>query len=147
MPYETITFPAIEQRVSKTAKCIRCEKRLRRATTISKTVNPFNRRADGTPKSRAEVGADVAAAAGQWMAAPVWCDPCGEVLRVRASQLAAGDLLVTDDGTETPVREVMQETGVPERIAVNPGPDSVWLSPRAWVTRFPAWDLDPDTAV
>ncbi len=140
MAYETVTFPAIEQRVSKTAKCIRCAKRLRRSTTISHTINPFNRRADGTPKTREEVRRDVATAAGLWMSAPIWCDPCGDVLRVRAEQLANGDVLVLDDGTEVLVREVADDSGVRGSIAVNPGNHETvrFLDALSWVTRFPA---------
>jgi hypothetical protein len=135
----TYTFEKVEHPAQKNTKCIGCGKRLRRRTTLYQTLNPFNKNAQGQPKSRQEIYAELEAKAERWLTAPEWCEPCGEVLQVRASELAVGDVLVMGDSTRIPVDTVDREPdGYSGRVVVNVGADVVELTGSRWVTRFPA---------
>lgn len=50
--------------------CSICGKRGQRQTTVTNTVNPFNRNEDGSVRTHAEVWAAVAAKAKEWEAEP-----------------------------------------------------------------------------
>lgn len=69
-------FHAISMSRRKFGPCHKCGKRRQRTKVFEHTVNPFNRRADGTPKSEAEVREDVRAEADAWMALPLVCAAC-----------------------------------------------------------------------
>jgi hypothetical protein len=57
-----------------------CGKKVSRQMTFTKTVNPFNKNADGTVKTREEVRESVQAEAGEWQRDETgeWCTPCRE---------------------------------------------------------------------
>ena len=71
-----ITFQKVTRMGEKNLPCHECGKKVRRKTTIEHTINPFNRRADGTPKSCTEVLEDVYAELKEWMAKPEVCTKC-----------------------------------------------------------------------
>jgi hypothetical protein len=69
-------YEQVTQRVTKNLPCPSCGKKVRRSTTISNTVNPFNKNADGEIRTRAEVRACVLALAAEWQTRPEICRDC-----------------------------------------------------------------------
>lgn len=72
----TYRFTEVSVRAQKVLPCPSCSRQVRRSTTITHTINPFNRNSDGLPKSYAEVRADVDALAAAWKSLPVLCGAC-----------------------------------------------------------------------
>lgn len=135
----TYTFAKVERRASKTVKCIGCGKRLKRSTTLFQTLSPFNKNQAGEVKTHDEIQAELEVEAARWEQGPEWCAPCGDVLRVRASELQVGDVVVHDDNSRVPVVTAERvEDGYNGRIVVNAGGDALELTGATWVTRFPA---------
>lgn len=64
----TTTYKFHEEKwpVSKSGHCPVCTKRVTRRTTFTETVNPFNKNANGEPKSLKEVLASLNAKADSW---------------------------------------------------------------------------------
>ena len=60
------TFTKITQLVHKTGRCPKCGARRTRSTTLYQTLNPFNRAANGSPKSAAEIRAELRQEAATW---------------------------------------------------------------------------------
>ena len=60
------TFTKITQPARKTGRCPECGARRTRSTTLYQTLSPFNRAADGSPKSVAEVRAELRQEAAAW---------------------------------------------------------------------------------
>lgn len=74
----TERYDQVKQKVSKRGACA-CGRICTRQTTIMNTVNPFNRRPNGEPKSYDEVRADVKAEAARWQASfVIVCASCAE---------------------------------------------------------------------
>jgi hypothetical protein len=73
-----IKFEQVRYNTRKRCKCASCGKAVSRSTTIIKTVNPFNKNADGSIKTRAEVRADCDKEASKWHTKPEWCKDCNE---------------------------------------------------------------------
>lgn len=67
MPTYTEHYQQIEARRSHTGKCPVCGKKVRRSHTFMHTVNPWNRKADGTVRTVWEVGEAVNAEADRWV--------------------------------------------------------------------------------
>ena len=72
----TYIYEQVTQQVTKNLPCPSCGKKVRRSNTISNTVNPFNKNADGEIRTRAEVRACVVALAQKWQTEPVICTAC-----------------------------------------------------------------------
>lgn len=72
MSWHTVTtrFEVVKQRATKYLPCPVCGKKVRRERTFEKTINPFNRNADGQVKTRTEVREDVRAEALAWQHQP-----------------------------------------------------------------------------
>lgn len=68
MPTYTFTGPRVTTK--RTGECPTCGKKATRSRTFERTVNPFNKRADGTPKGWDEVRVDVRAEAEAWAPGP-----------------------------------------------------------------------------
>ena len=66
----TTRFARVEVRAQRKGKCETCGKRWTKTKTFWHSVNPFNRRDDGTPKTRAEVLQDVRTEADSWNPEP-----------------------------------------------------------------------------
>lgn len=63
----TYRFQEIKHPVTKSVPCrAGCGKTVRRSTTLSQTVNPFNKNADGQPKTEQEIRAELKAEAEAW---------------------------------------------------------------------------------
>ena len=60
-------FQEIETRRTKTGPCPNCGKRRTRTKRFWQTENPWNRNADGSVKSRAEIWESVNAEADEWV--------------------------------------------------------------------------------
>lgn len=71
-----IKFEEVSSRVVERGKCVVCGKNVRRVISATHTVNPYNRRADGEPKTRQEVLADVQAEVREKSKGPVYHDKC-----------------------------------------------------------------------
>jgi len=56
---------------SKSGKCALCKKQVTRKRTVTHTINPFNKNADGIPKNRSEVYECVKAELADWKKLPV----------------------------------------------------------------------------
>ena len=56
-----VTFDVVKARREVKRKCSRCGKSRKRIFTVENTINPFNKNAQGFPKSATEVRADVEA--------------------------------------------------------------------------------------
>jgi hypothetical protein len=69
----TVTFEEVKVTRRKTGRCGHCGKRVTRSKTFMQTVNPFNVKAPGVPKTRDEVRSDVCTEANRWSDAPVDC--------------------------------------------------------------------------
>lgn len=75
----TVTrFEEVSLRGQKNVRCAGCGKRLRRSTTVTNTVNPYNRNAAGQVKTYGEVRADVERLLAEWRTAPERCGPCAD---------------------------------------------------------------------
>ena len=72
----TYRFQEVKLRGAKSGKCSVCGKRRQRSTTFSQTINPFNKNADGVPKTREEILAELNEEARLWKATPLVCASC-----------------------------------------------------------------------
>lgn len=78
-----IIFEEVSLRASKYLPCPICGKKLRRQTTFTQTLNPFNRSlVTGLPRTREEIYAELQREKAYWEKDPAFCDPCRESLRV-----------------------------------------------------------------
>ena len=62
----TTTFPVAKYRALRKGKCPVCGMTVNRSRVFQKTENPYNVRADGTPRTLIEVLAQAAAEAETW---------------------------------------------------------------------------------
>ena len=72
----TTTFNEVSLRVEKTGKCITCGKRRKRVEKFWQTLNPFNKKADGTIKNPFDIRREIAIEARKWKEKPIDC--CNE---------------------------------------------------------------------
>lgn len=69
-------FDIVKARYFKSVPCATCGKRVKRSRVFDETLNPFNVRDDGTPKSRTDIYASLRVKAEAWMAEPDYCTNC-----------------------------------------------------------------------
>lgn len=69
-------FDAVVSSQVRSGKCAGCGKKTTRRVKVEHTVNPFNKTADGRPKTRAEVAADVRAELEAKVKEPLCCSGC-----------------------------------------------------------------------
>lgn len=62
----TYRFKEIKHPVTKSVPCRACGKKLSRSTTLSQTVSPFNKDADGQPKTEQQIRVELKAEAKAW---------------------------------------------------------------------------------
>lgn len=62
----TYRFEEVTHPVTKRVPCRVCRKPLGRSTILSQTINPFNKNADGTQKTRNQIRAELRAEAETW---------------------------------------------------------------------------------
>jgi hypothetical protein len=88
----TITFDEVSRMASKRCKCVMCGNRRERTERFHQTVNPFNRNADGTVKSRRDIGRELDERVIAWRAQSMICRTCEDAAEVEAREqnVAAG---------------------------------------------------------
>lgn len=59
----------------KSGKC-RCGKRRTRRKKFYQTLNPFNKNADGSVKTREQIHSELKREVEQWKGEPITCDDC-----------------------------------------------------------------------
>jgi hypothetical protein len=62
----TYKFEEVTHPVTKRVDCRVCGKKITRSTTLSQTISPFNKGADGQPKTREQIRAELKAQAETW---------------------------------------------------------------------------------
>jgi hypothetical protein len=62
----TYRFEVVGYPITKPTACSVCGKKMRRSTTFTQTINPFNKNADGVMKTRGEIWKELAAEAESW---------------------------------------------------------------------------------
>lgn len=74
----TYRFEEIKQKAQKRVPCDECGKKVNRQRTFSQTVNPFNKNADGDPKTEWEISEELRAQVTEWEAKQdgELCTPC-----------------------------------------------------------------------
>ena len=98
----TIHFEPVRLRQSVGYKCTSCGKPLTRVVCVEYTVNPFNKNADGVPKTREEVRADVRKKHAKQVAetkAGFMCNKCKDAI-VAARDAERCAQRAKDSGTE-----------------------------------------------
>lgn len=70
-----ITFQVVKVAAERTVKCA-CGKSTKRRKTFERTINPFNKNADGSVKSASEVRAQAQAEADAWKPGKYICNAC-----------------------------------------------------------------------
>lgn len=79
-------FEEVTVTATKTARCPLCGKRARRSKTFGQTINPANKNADGTVRTREQVRARLQALAAAWKK-----DPDGTHDRCRLAAASTGE--------------------------------------------------------
>lgn len=64
----TYRFEEIKRQAKKRVPCETCGKKVTRQRTFSQTVNPFNKNADGDPKTEREISEELTAECHEWEA-------------------------------------------------------------------------------
>jgi hypothetical protein len=70
-----INFREVALWAEKSGKCA-CGKRRARRQKFYQTLNPYNRNADGQPKSSHEIHEELKVEARAWKAEPIVCERC-----------------------------------------------------------------------
>ena len=73
MRTQTLTFNEVKLQAKKSGKCVICGKRRNRAKTFWQTLNPFNKNADGTVKTRFDINTELQTQANIWQREPINC--------------------------------------------------------------------------
>ena len=71
-----VTFDKITLTKIKHCKCTSCGKKIRRQRTDYQTLSPYNKNADGKPKTAGEIRADLADELDKWAKEPEVCNAC-----------------------------------------------------------------------
>ena len=71
-----ITFNVIREKAKKSGKCRECGKRCSRSETFEQTVNPWNKKKNGQPKSADEIRAELRVTVRTWLGEAIICASC-----------------------------------------------------------------------
>ncbi|MCP3820124.1 hypothetical protein NLX86_19085 [Streptomyces sp. A3M-1-3] len=66
--YTTTRFERVPLTATKSVPCTGCGKKVRRQRTFEQTINPYNKNADGIPKSRIDILHELKTQADAWQA-------------------------------------------------------------------------------
>jgi hypothetical protein len=72
----TIRFDEVSRTGVKAVPCESCGKKLRRQTTFTNTISPFNVNADGRPRTRSEIWDHLGEMVADWKRLPAWHEAC-----------------------------------------------------------------------
>ena len=75
----TVKFRVFKRQGSKSCKCQKCGKKLRRQITLTETENPWNLNEVGVQKSPKEIHESLGRRIEQWKREPVICSACEEI--------------------------------------------------------------------
>lgn len=75
MRTQRINFDEVSLGGTKSGKCA-CGKRRTRSQKFWQTINPFNKNADGTIKTREDILAKLRIEREEWRAKPITCEAC-----------------------------------------------------------------------
>jgi hypothetical protein len=78
--YTTTRFERVPLTAVKNVPCAGCGKKVRRQRTFEQTINPFNKHADGIPKSRIDILGELKNKADAWKAEPEIHTKCAETV-------------------------------------------------------------------
>jgi len=73
----TYQFREVKYPVSKQGKCVVCNKKRTRYKTFSQTLNPWNKKADGTVKTSEDILKELHQESLAWKLEPIVCRTCG----------------------------------------------------------------------
>ena len=85
-----VQFQEVTMRMQKALRCDGCGKRVTRTRTVSQTLNPFNRRSDGEPKTEQDIRSELEVLLERWALIPVVCKGCAESGRLWRVEYLAG---------------------------------------------------------
>lgn len=88
-----LRFDDVRLPVIKHMKCA-CGKYRQRRKTFMQTINPYNRNADGTPKTRVDILNELHLQADKWRTEPIYCTDCDPET---AKHIADGGEYITVD--------------------------------------------------
>lgn len=72
----TYRFQEVPLYGTKNVPCSGCGKKLRRQRKFFQTLNPFNKAADGSPKTVTQINAELTEQIKQWKQEPETCSNC-----------------------------------------------------------------------
>ncbi len=72
----TYRFDEVRLSTRRSGRCTGCQKRTTRTLQVYQTLNPFNRNAQGLPKSREEILVELRKDLAALQAAPLHCTSC-----------------------------------------------------------------------
>ena len=71
-----VSFDEVRVTGHRAGTCVVCQKKRLRTMHFWQTINPYNRNADGYPKSREEILAEVRRERDAWEKSPLVCKSC-----------------------------------------------------------------------
>ena len=80
-----IKFEEVTHPVTKRVDCRVCGKKITRSTTLSQTISPFNKGADGQPKTREQIRAELKAESETWQPRNNVHAPCAQIEAIEAA--------------------------------------------------------------
>lgn len=101
MRSETVHFEEVKYQASKSLPCPSCGKKVRRSRTFMQTISPFNKNADGQPKTREQIHVELHERAQEWQQEAVLCTPCENAPLRSDSYLAELRDVAEDRGDDT----------------------------------------------
>ena len=72
----TRVFDEVTLSKKRSGKCNACDRRTTRTTKVSQMINPFNKNAQGLPKTREEIQGELAVELARDLKSPLCCTAC-----------------------------------------------------------------------
>ena len=89
-----IVFDRVEMSATKRMRCDGCGKLVTRRETRWQSLNPYNRNAEGHPKTGSEIQVELKRELAIWKAFPVVCKACATAGRLWHVRFVAGEYIV-----------------------------------------------------
>lgn len=114
-----VRFQEVSLRSQKSLRCDGCGKRVTRTRTESQTLNPFNRRGDGEPKTEQDIRGELEVLLDRWALIPVVCKTCADNGRLWRVEYLAGQYITrTSDHYQNYTGEAHPSNDANRRIAL-----------------------------
>ena len=78
MQTQTVVFEKVQHRATNHGICPKCGGKSKRNKVFFQTISPFNKGADGQPKTRSEIARELVEEAKAWKQLPVYHAKCEE---------------------------------------------------------------------